>query len=157
MSLLLKKHYRFRKVYSNYNYLLFSFFGVLIKKGKKEKINKLLILLLEKIKENFPDKNALVFLLKALEKLKPVINIRVKKVAGIRYSLPCPIGDERSAKVAVAWFYKSLEMRKEHGFVSKAFSEIVDIHRNKGLALQKKQAQERLALDNRAFFFFLKR
>ena len=37
MSLLLRKHYKSRKIYSNYNYLLFSFFfGVLIKKEKKK-------------------------------------------------------------------------------------------------------------------------
>jgi len=139
------------------NIALNSFFGNLIKEGKGYGSMNLYIKVIEFLKINNKGREGVDVLLELLSKLKPLVGIRSKKVAGINYQLPSPITDERAFKMAVAWFFKSLDNRSEKTLFHKMSSELLDIKNNKGHSLQKKQYHEKLAIDNRPFLHFLKR
>jgi small subunit ribosomal protein S7 len=139
------------------NILLNSFLGNLIKEGKKYYAINIYIKILESLKSYSKNEIGLDILLDLIHKLKPAVNIRSKKVAGINYQLPSPITDVRASKIAVSWFFKALSNRSEKTLYSKVLSEFLDIKNNKGYAIQKKQYHEKLALDNRPFLHFLKK
>jgi small subunit ribosomal protein S7 len=142
---------------SNENFFIKSFLGNLVKCGNKNKAFVVYINLLEKLKTEYPDIEPSLVLVKALEKIKPLINLRAKKVAGISYQLPCPLDDKRSSKMAVNWFFNSIKQRGEPTLNKRVIAEVLDILNDKGSSLQRKYAHEKTALDNRAFLFFLKR
>lgn len=142
---------------SNENFFIKSFLGNLTKCGNKNKAFIVYLNLLEKLKIEYPDTEPSLVLIKALEKIKPLVNLRAKKVAGISYQLPCPLDDKRSSKMAVNWFFNSVKQRGEPTLNKKVISEVLDILNDKGSSLQRKNAHEKMALDNRAFLFFLKR
>jgi small subunit ribosomal protein S7 len=153
MSLYIKKINK-RKIS---NILLNSFLGNLIKKGNYLNANKVYIDLLEFIKLNNLGKEPQKTFLELLSRIKPAVGVRSKKVAGINYQLPCPITEDRACKVAVSWFFKSLDNRNEKTLINRIESEILDISKSKGFSLQKKHSFEKLALDNRPFLHFLKK
>ena len=139
------------------NFFIKSFLGNLVKCGNRDKAYVLYVRILEKIKMEYPDREPNVVLKGALEKIKPLVNLRVKKVAGISYQLPCPLDDVRATKMAVNWFFISIKNRNEVTLYKKLIAEILDILNDKGGSIQKKNMHEKIALDNRAFLFFLKR
>lgn len=145
-------------ILKNENYFLFySFLGKLVKKGKRNIQYKLLNELFLKLKKDYPQDNPKDILLRALQLLKPLVNLRLKKVAGINYQLPCPINEERAAKVAVTWFFQAINERSEKDLVDRIYMEIIDLLKGKSGSKQRKDSFEKIALDNRPFIFFLKR
>ena len=78
-------------------------------------------------------------------------------MAGISYQLPCPLDDKRASKIAINWFFNSIKQRAEPTLNKKVIAEVLDILNDKGSSLNRKQAHEKMALDNRAFLFFLKK
>lgn len=142
------------------NVLLYSFLGNLIKRGRGVNSYKVYIELLEFLKEYKDisnEKEIQKLFLEILSRLKPSVGIRIKKVAGISYQLPCPISDERASKMAISWFFKALQQRSEKKYSQKVKSEILDIMKGKGFSLQKKNSLEKVAVENRPFLHFLKR
>jgi small subunit ribosomal protein S7 len=137
--------------------LLYSFLGAMIKKGNKNKTEILFKNLLLYLKKHYPNQNPLDIFYKALLEIKPVLSLRVKKVAGINYQLPSPISNERACKLAVNWFFKGVNSRNEKTFFIRMTAEIFDLLKGKGVSKQKKEALEKAALENRPFIFFLKR
>jgi len=135
--------------------LLSGFVGSLTKCGNRDKAIVLYIKILKRLKRIYPNQEPHLVLQIALERIKPLVSLRVKKVAGISYHLPSAIGDVRASKMGLNWFFNSVYTRGEYTFYNKIVSEISDILNNKGITLQRKQAHERLALDNRSFLHFL--
>jgi small subunit ribosomal protein S7 len=142
--------------YENH-FLFYSFLGKLVKNGKKNIQYRLLNDLFLKLKKDYPTDNPKDILLRALQLLKPLVNLRLKKVAGINYQLPCPINEERAAKVAVTWFFQAINERSEKDLVDRIYMEIIDLLKGKSGSKQRKDSFEKIALDNRPFIFFLKR
>lgn len=160
MSIILKNSLKSRNtvILKNENYFLFySFLGKLIKKGNRSIQYKLLNQLFLRLKKDYPNEDPKNVLLKTLQLLKPLVNLRLKKVAGINYQLPCPINEERSAKIAVTWFFQSVNERNEKYLVDRIYMEINDLLKGKSGSKQRKDSFEKIALDNRPFIFFLKR
>lgn len=133
------------------------FLGNLIKTGNRNKAYVFYVKLIARLKKDFPNKDPIDVLINSFNLMKPLVNLRVKKVAGISYQLPCPIDEIKSFKVSMKWFFGSLKLRKEKGIYNKMRSEILDVLNGKGLTLQRKYFHEKVVLDNRAFLFFLKK
>jgi small subunit ribosomal protein S7 len=137
--------------------LIYSFLGKLIKKGGRLKALKILSSVLLKIKKFNKNETPIFILLFILQKIKPLVNLRVKKVAGISYQLPCPITNDRSCKLAIIWFFTSVSSRTEKKIEDRIFNELLDIYNNTGVTKQKKTSFEKMAVSNRPFIHFLKR
>lgn len=158
MSIFLKNYKKgIENNFIKYDYLLFLLYGNLIKKGKKIKAEKNLKELKLKLRKDYPNENILEIILLALNKIKPKISLKKKKIAGILYQLPFPITEKKSCKLAIRWFFKTINLRKENSFVQRMYKEIDELLKEKGISLQKKIFLEKVALDNRPFIFYLKR
>jgi ribosomal protein S7 len=155
MSLKLNRKINLLNSHDEKSLLLSGFVGNLTKCGNRDKAIVAYIKILKKLKKTYPNQEPRIVLELALEKVKPLVSLRVKKVAGISYNLPASIGDIRACKIGLNWFFNSVYTRAEYTYYNKIVSEISDILNNKGITLQRKQAHERLALDNRSFLHFL--
>jgi small subunit ribosomal protein S7 len=138
------------------DFILYLFFGNLVKRGLRDKGIILLTKLLLSLKRKFPKEIPLMILKQALVKIKPVVGLRSKKVAGITYQLPYPVDDRKGSKLAVRWFFSSLDLRKEKTIEERMLQEVCDLLKGKGISKTKKDSLEKVALDNRAFTYFLK-
>ena len=94
------------------------------------------------------------FVEKALDNVRPALEIRARRVGGANYNVPVPVGPRRQEALAIRWIVD--EARKKSG---KAFDEIltnslIDAYKGEGDAIKKKKDVERMAEANKAFAHF---
>jgi len=101
--------------------------------------------------------NPLEILSTALENLKPVMEVRPRRIGGAAYQVPTPVRADRREALAIRWLIQAAQKRpnKEYGeFWQKLAAEIQDAYNNTGAAIKKKQDVHKMAEANKAFAHF---
>ena len=88
---------------------------------------------------------------KALENLKPVLEVKARRVGGSTYQVPMEIRPERRQTLAIRWLVLYARQRSERTMAAKLAGEIVDAYNNAGGAFKKKEDVHRMAEANKAF------
>ena len=88
---------------------------------------------------------------KALENLKPVLEVKSRRVGGSTYQVPVEIRQERRQTLAIRWLVSFARKRTERTMASKLAGELVDAYNNAGNAFKKKEDVHRMAEANKAF------
>ena len=117
------------------------------KKGAAEKIfYNALSVLGEKTGED-----ALQVFEKAIENIKPHLEVKSRRVGGATYQVPMEVRPERQISLAIRWMINYARSRGEKGMVSKLSGELIDAYNNRGGAIKKKEDTHRMAEANKAF------
>lgn len=93
----------------------------------------------------------------ALEKIKPEMEVRSRRVGGAAYQIPMPVRGGRKESLAIRWIIFAARSRSNtefHTFAEKLATEIMDAAKGEGAAVKKRQDMERVAESNRAFSHF---
>ncbi len=88
---------------------------------------------------------------KALENLKPVLEVKARRVGGSTYQVPMEIRPERRQTLAIRWLVLYARQRSERTMAAKLAGELVDAYNNAGSAFKKKEDVHRMAEANKAF------
>lgn len=94
---------------------------------------------------------------KALENIKPTMEVRSRRVGGASYQVPVPVRGDRREALAVRWLIQAARVsrgKEVKTFYQGLASEIVAAYRNEGKAIEKKQQIHKMAEANRAFAHF---
>lgn len=94
---------------------------------------------------------------KALENIKPVMEVRPRRIGGAAYQVPMPVKGERRESLAIRWLILAAQARPNkdyHTFAEKLSVELVDAFNNTGGAVKKKEDTHRMAEANKAFAHF---
>lgn len=106
-------------------------------------------------KEN--NEEPLKVFLEALEQIKPVMEVRPRRVGGAAYQVPMPVRGYRRESLGIRWLIGAAEKRSNkefHTYAEKLATEILDASQGQGGAVSKKREVERMAEANRAFSHF---
>lgn len=87
----------------------------------------------------------------AINNVKPVLEIRPRRVGSQTYQVPVDVKAERRTTLAVNWIIQSARSRGEKGMAARLASELMEASQNEGAAIRRKQEQHRMAEANRAF------
>ena len=88
---------------------------------------------------------------KALENIKPVLEVKARRVGGSTYQVPMEIRPERRQTLAIRWLVLYARQRSERGMANRLAGELVDAYNNAGGAFKKKEDVHRMAEANKAF------
>ena len=88
---------------------------------------------------------------KALENLKPVLEVKARRVGGSTYQVPMEIRPERRQTLAIRWLVLYARQRSERTMAARLAGELVDAYNNAGGAFKKKEDVHRMAEANKAF------
>ena len=88
---------------------------------------------------------------KAIENVKPVLEVRSRRVGGSTYQVPVEIRPERRQALAIRWLIQYARGRGEKSMEEKLASELLDAASNKGSAVKKKEDTHKMAEANKAF------
>jgi len=88
---------------------------------------------------------------KALENLKPVLEVKARRVGGSTYQVPMEIRAERRQTLAIRWLVLYARQRSERTMAAKLAGELVDAYNSTGGAFKKKEDVHRMAEANKAF------
>jgi len=127
-----------------------------MKDGKKSVAQKQVYGALEIIAEQTKRK-ALEVLEEAVEKIKPKMEVRSRRVGGASYQVPMPVRDLRARSLSIRWLVNEANKRANkqyHSFAEKLAAEILDALHEQGGAIEKRNTSHRMAEANKAFSHF---
>lgn len=141
------------KIYNNR--LVAKFINRLMRDGKKTVAEHTFYTAFEIIKEKKGD--PLIALETAIQNVSPKQEVKARRVGGASYQIPIEVRGDRKISLAIRWLIHAATGRSSkeyHSFSEKLAAEIVDALENKGEAVKKKDAMQRMADANRAFAHF---
>ena len=86
-----------------------------------------------------------------MENLKPVLEVKARRVGGSTYQVPVEIRAERRQTLAIRWLVANARKRSDRTMANKLASELMDAYNNAGGAFKKKEEVHRMAEANKAF------
>ena len=130
--------------------LVAKFINCMMRYGKKSVAERIFYQALDIIGQK-TGKNPLEVFENAVENVKPVMEVKSRRVGGATYQVPVEVRPERRISLAVKWLIQSARARSEKGMVNKLANELLDAYNNRGGAIKKKEDTHRMAEANRAF------
>ena len=91
---------------------------------------------------------------KAIENVRPLVEVRSRRVGGATYQVPVEVKGNRSQALAIRWLVNAIRNRKEKSLMEKLSSEIMEAAGNKGSAIKKREDTHKMADANKAFAHF---
>ncbi len=118
--------------------------------GKKSVAEKVVYRAFDLISEKTKD-DPLKYFKESLEGIKPVLEVRSRRVGGATYQVPMEVRSDRRVSLGLRWLVLFARQRGEKSMEEKLAAEILDAHQKKGGSIKKKEDVHRMADANRAF------
>ena len=118
--------------------------------GKKGKAQTILYDAFEIIKEKTGE-NPLDVFNKALENIKPLLEVKSRRVGGSNYQVPIEASSDRSQALGLRWLVNYARLRGGKGMAENLANEIIDASNGTGAAVKKREDTHRMAEANKAF------
>jgi len=141
--------------------LLAKFMNMIMNDGKKSVAERIIYGALDRIsdgaldriseKETQTDDKALELLESALENVKPVVEVKSRRVGGATYQVPVEVRPVRRQTLAMRWVIDAARKRGEKSMAHRLAHELMDAAENRGTAVKKKEDTHRMAEANKAF------
>lgn len=97
------------------------------------------------------DKDPLEVFLKALDNVKPMVEVKSRRVGGATYQVPIEIREARREALGMRWMINAARSRAGHEMSERLSSELLDAYNNTGTAYKKKEDTHKMAEANKAF------
>ncbi len=130
--------------------VLTKFVNVVMLDGKKVTAEKIVYAALERIEEKSGEKGIDVFN-KAMENVKPIMEVKSRRVGGATYQVPIEVRPARQQTLAIRWIIDAARKRNERTMIERLSNELMDAATEKGAAFKKKEDTYRMAEANKAF------
>ena len=118
--------------------------------GKRGKAEKILYDAFDIIKEKTGE-NPLDVFNKALENIKPLLEVKSRRVGGSNYQVPMEVSADRSQALGLRWLVNYARLRGGKGMAENLANEIMDASNGTGAAVKKREDTHRMAEANKAF------
>jgi small subunit ribosomal protein S7 len=104
--------------------------------------------------EKLTKEDGLAVFEKALNNVKPVLEVRPRRVGGATYQIPMEVRPARKESLAIKWLIRVARSRSEYRMEDRLAQEIIAASRNEGGAIKKREEVHKMAEANRAFAHF---
>jgi small subunit ribosomal protein S7 len=130
--------------------LVSKLINVIMKNGKKSTSEKICYGAFEIIREKTGQDPLKVFK-QAIENIKPILEVRPRRVGGATYQVPMEVRPNRRLSLALRWLVNYSRQRKEKTMKERLAGEILDAYNNVGSSIKKREETHKMAEANRAF------
>ena len=121
--------------------------------GKKSTAESIMYKALDRITEK-AEGEATEVMEKALENVKPMVEVKSRRVGGATYQVPVEVRPDRRVALAMRWIIEASRKRGEKSMQLKLAGELMDASENRGSAVKKREDTHRMAEANKAFAHF---
>jgi small subunit ribosomal protein S7 len=130
--------------------LVAKFIDVLMRKGKKSLAEQIFYKALEIVRDKTKDDPLKVFK-QAMENVRPVVEVKSRRVGGATYQVPVEVRPNRRTSLASRWIIQYAKERTEKSMQERLAAEFLDAANNRGASIKKKEDTHRMAEANKAF------
>lgn len=137
--------------------LLAKFMNQVMRSGKKSVAEKIVYGALSTIKDKLKfvkEEECLASLQKVLENVRPLVEVKSRRVGGATYQVPVEVRQDRSQTLAMRWLIDAAKARREKSMALRLAAEMMEALENRGTAFKKKEDVHRMAEANKAFAHF---
>ena len=121
-----------------------------LKDGKKQTAQRIVYNALEGCREK-TGSDPVVTLKRALDNVKPALEVRSRRVGGATYQVPVEVRSTRSMTLALRWLVGFAQQRREKTMTERLMNEILDASNGLGAAVKRREDTHKMAESNKAF------
>ena len=130
-----------------------KFVNVVMDSGKKSIAEKIIYRAFDQVQSKSGKDPLEVFSL-ALDNIRPVVEVKSRRVGGANYQVPVEVRPSRRTAIAMRWLCDAARKRGEKSMDLRLAAEIMEASDNKGSAMKKREEIHRMAEANKAFSHF---
>jgi small subunit ribosomal protein S7 len=135
-----------------YNSVLVSkFTNGLMERGKKNLAQRIFYDAMDIVGSKVTDSDVLTVFEEAMEKVRPKVEVKSRRVGGATYQVPMEVRQTRRNALAIRWIISFAQARSGKSMSEKLAAELLDAYNNRGAAVKKRDDTHRMAEANKAF------
>ncbi len=128
--------------------------STVMKRGKKSLAERIVYTAIDKSREGSDSVDPLEILSKALENVRPRLEVKSRRVGGATYQVPMEVAPRRQISLAMRWIVQYADKRRGTPMANALAQEIKDAAAGQGNAIKKREDTHKMAQANRAFAHF---
>lgn len=133
------------------NLLAERFINCLMRDGKKSLARNIFYTAMDQIESKLDGVKPLDAFIAALENIKPMVEVRSRRVGGANYQIPIEVRPSRRQALGIRWLLEAAGKRGEKKMSARLANEILDAYNKTGSAIKKREDTHRMAEANKAF------
>ncbi len=135
-----------------YNSVLVArFINNVLRRGKKSVAEQIVYGAIDMMSQRLKNAEPLDVFLRAVENVKPVLEVKSRRVGGANYQVPVEVRPERRVSLAIRWLIEAAKGRPEKTMRERLANELLDAYNGTGTAIKKREDTHKMAEANRAF------
>jgi small subunit ribosomal protein S7 len=134
--------------------LVTKFVNCVMKSGKKRLAQQIFYNCMDEIKRRLKDKDELEIFNTAIFNVKPMIQVRSRRVGGATYQVPMEVKKKRATALAIRWILEAVRKKKGRPMHLKLADELIMAYRKEGTAVTTRDNVHKMAEANKAFAHF---
>ena len=136
------------------NVELSKFMNVIMEGGKKAVAERIIYGALELISKRSPEKDALEVFTTAINNVKPMVEVKSRRVGGANYQVPVEVRPVRRLALSMRWIKEAARKRGEKSMAQRLANELMEATEGRGGAMKRRDEVHRMAEANKAFSHF---
>jgi small subunit ribosomal protein S7 len=132
------------------NVIVSKFINCLMHDGKKSVAEKAFYTVMDMLERDLKA-NPLEIFIESVENVKPMVEVRSRRVGGATYQVPVEVRHKRQQTLAIKWIIEASRKRGEKNISLKLYKELVDCYHKRGEAIKKRETAHKMAEANKAF------
>ena len=125
-----------------------------MRKGKKSVAEGVFYGAMEVIEKKITDVTPLEMFETAVNNVKPLVEVRSKRVGGATYQVPVEVPKQRQQSLAIRWIIGAAQGKKGRPMFQRLADELVDAYKKQGIAITQRENTHKMAEANKAFAHF---
>jgi small subunit ribosomal protein S7 len=131
--------------------LVTKFTHGIMEKGKKSLAQRIFYGAMDIIEQQIADQEPIAVFDKAMEKVRPKVEVKSRRVGGATYQVPVEVRPERRNALAIRWIIGFAKSRSGKSMSEKLAAELMDAYNDRGASVKKRDDTHRMAEANKAF------
>lgn len=123
-------------------------------RGKKSLAERIVYSAFERVKERLNEPDALKVFHKAIENVRPRLQVKPRRIGGATYQVPVEVKQEKSVSLALRWIRDFARARKGRSISERLTEELISAYKGEGAAVKKRDDTHKMAEANKAFAHF---
>ncbi|MBI3252717.1 MAG: 30S ribosomal protein S7 [Candidatus Omnitrophica bacterium] len=133
------------------NKTISRFVNMLMEEGKKWNAERIVYGSLDIVAQKTQKADPIEVLTKAIDNVRPLLELKSRRVGGATYQIPVEVRGDRGASLALRWIRNAARSRKGKPMQQRLADEILDAYHGQGTAVKKREEIHKMAEANRAF------
>ncbi len=131
--------------------LVSKFTNGLMQRGKKSLARRIFYDAMDIVSKKMPDEEPIVIFEEAMEKVRPKVEVKSRRVGGATYQVPMEVRQTRRNALAIRWIIGFAQARSGKSMSEKLAAELLDAYNERGASVKKRDDTHRMAEANKAF------